>query len=114
MSTWFDYVATAKILIFGLLVGTALPALFAIGVRLGAAADGSTEHRRELTLLRWMIFALLLTVVLAGVLFIARDFIEHRIGWQWDDWGRWDEVFGALNRRNIAADMFLPVSARGS
>lgn len=45
-------------------------------------------------LLRWMIFALLLAVVLAGVLFIARDFIEHRIGWQWDDWGNWDEVFG--------------------
>ncbi len=94
LSTWFDYVATAKILIFGLLVGTALPALFAIGVRLGDAADGPTEHRRELTLLRWMIFALLLAVVLAGVLFIARDFIEHRIGWQWDDWGNWDDVFG--------------------
>lgn len=40
LSAWFNYVATAKILIFGLLIGTALPALFAIGVRLGAAADG--------------------------------------------------------------------------
>ncbi|WP_420108348.1 hypothetical protein [Mycolicibacter arupensis] len=94
MSTWFDYVATAKIVIFGLLVGTALPALFAVGVRLGDAADGPTEHGRELTLLRWFIFALLLAAVLVGVLFIARDFIEHRIGWQWDDWGNWDEVFG--------------------
>ncbi|ORB04002.1 hypothetical protein BST33_02940 [Mycolicibacter minnesotensis] len=94
MSTWFDYVATAKIVIFGLLVGTALPALFAVGVRLGDAADGPTEHGRELTLLRWFIFALLLAAVLVGVLFIARDFIEHRIGWQWDDWGNWEEVFG--------------------
>lgn len=94
ISTWFDYVATAKIVIFGLLVGTALPALFAVGVRLGDAADGPTEHGRELTLLRWFIFALLLAAVLVGVLFIARDFIEHRIGWQWDDWGNWDEVFG--------------------
>jgi hypothetical protein len=94
LSTWFDYVATAKIVIFGLLVGTALPALFAVGVRLGDAADGPTEHGRELTLLRWFIFALLLAAVLVGVLFIARDFIEHRIGWQWDDWGNWDEVFG--------------------
>lgn len=94
LSTWFDYVATAKIVIFGLLVGTALPALFAVGVRLGDAADGPTEHDRELTLLRWFIFALLLAAVLVGVLFIARDFIEHRIGWQWDDWGNWDEVFG--------------------
>ncbi|BBY34188.1 hypothetical protein MMIN_22490 [Mycolicibacter minnesotensis] len=94
ISTWFDYVATAKIVIFGLLVGTALPALFAVGVRLGDAADGPTEHGRELTLLRWFIFALLLAAVLVGVLFIARDFIEHRIGWQWDDWGNWEEVFG--------------------
>lgn len=94
LNAWFDYVATAKILIFGLLVGTALPALFAIGVRLGDAAEGPTEHPRELTLLRWMVFGLLLAAVLVGVLFIARDFIEHRIGWQWDDWGNWDEVFG--------------------
>lgn len=94
LSTWFDYVATAKILIFGLLVGATLPAMFAIGVRLGHAADGPTEHRRELLLLRRMIFTLLLTAVLVGVLFIARDFIENRIGWQWDDWDIWDEVFG--------------------
>lgn len=94
LSTWFNYVATAKILIFGLLIGTALPGMFAVGVRLGALADGPDAHRRELTVLRWVIFALLLAAVLAGVLFIARDFIEHRIGWQWDDWGGWGEVFG--------------------
>jgi len=94
LSSWFNYVATAKILIFGLLSGTALPGLFAIGVRLGAAADGPTEHHRGLQVLRWLVFALLLAVVLASVLFIARDFIEHRIGWQWDDWGGWDDVFG--------------------
>lgn len=94
LSSWFDYVATAKILIFGLLVGTALPALFAIGVRLGDAADATTQHRRELILLRWMVFAVLIAAVAVGVLFIARDFIEHRIGWQWEDWGNWDEVFG--------------------
>ncbi|RRR43503.1 hypothetical protein EHH44_13795 [Mycolicibacter terrae] len=94
LSTWFNYVATAKILIFGLLIGTALPALFAIGVRLGAAADGPTGHQRALNVLRWAVFTLLSVAVLAGVLFIARDFIEHRIGWQWDDWGGWDDVFG--------------------
>lgn len=94
LSTWFNYVATAKILIFGLLLGTALPGLFAVGVRLGALADGPTTHRRELILLRWVVFALLVAVVLVGVLFIARDFIEHRIGWQWDDWGSWEGVFG--------------------
>ncbi|OHU92391.1 hypothetical protein [Mycobacterium talmoniae] len=95
MSTWFNYAATAKILIFGLLAGAALPALFAVGVRLGAAAGGDTAARRRTGLLaaRWVIFALLLVIVVAGVLFIARDFIEHRIGWQWDDWGGWDDVF---------------------
>lgn len=94
VSTWFNYVATAKIVIFGLLIGTALPALFAVGVRLGAAADGPTARRRELTVLRRMVFALLVAVVLVGVLFIARDFIAHRIGWQWDDWSEWGEVLG--------------------
>ncbi|BBZ21621.1 hypothetical protein MHIB_00390 [Mycolicibacter hiberniae] len=94
LSSWFDYVATAKILIFGLLVGTALPALFAVGVRLGDAADTATHYRRELILLRWTVFAVLIAAVAVGVLFIARDFIEHRIGWQWEDWGTWDEVFG--------------------
>jgi len=94
LSAWFNYVATAKILIFGLLIGTALPALFAIGVRLGGAADGPGAYRRGLTVLRWGVFALLLAMMLAGVLFIARDFIEHRIGWQWDDWNGWEDVFG--------------------
>jgi len=95
LSSWFNYVATAKILIFGLLIGTALPGLFAIGVRLGAAADGRTTHHRGLVVLRWTVFALLLAVVLATVVFISHDFIEHRIGWQWDDWNVWDDVFGA-------------------
>jgi hypothetical protein len=95
LNAWFNYVATAKILIFGLLIGTAMPGLFAIGVRLGAAADGPTVRRRELSVLRWAVFALLLAIVLVGVLFISRDFIEHRIGWQWDDWDVWDDVFGA-------------------
>lgn len=99
MTTWFDYVATAKILIFGLLAGVSLPALFAVGVRLGPAGGGDTDvvaptRRRAQTVARWALFALLLVIVVAGVLFIARDFIEHRIGWQWDDWSEWDDVFG--------------------
>ncbi|MCV7317443.1 hypothetical protein H7J77_18070 [Mycolicibacillus parakoreensis] len=97
MTTWFDYVATAKILFFGLVAGATLPALFALGVRLGPAGDGESapppsRHSTQ-TVLRWAIFALLAAIVVAGVLFIARDFIEHRIGWQWDDWNDWDDVF---------------------
>lgn len=97
MTGWFDYAATAKILFFGLVAGAALPALFAVAVRLGPAGDGAVdvpvERSRRQRMLRWMIFALLLVIVIAGILFIARDFIEHRIGWQWDDWDDWDDLF---------------------
>lgn len=87
MSAWFDYTATLKILLFGLLVGAGLPALFAVGVRLGAEgagieADGTVSRRHPaLTALSWVIFAFVLLAVLAGVLFIARDFIGHHTGW---------------------------------
>jgi len=40
MSTWFNYEASLKILIFGLLLGSGLPALFALAVRAGAAGAG--------------------------------------------------------------------------
>lgn len=79
MSTWFNYVATLKILFFSLLVGAALPGLFAVGVRVGAT-DGSPAERTLLRTLSWAIFALVLIVVLVGVLFVARDFIAHNTG----------------------------------
>ena len=88
MSTWFNYDATAKILVFGLLVGAALPAMFAFGVRLHAAGatpagDGQLTTRRRLTMttLAWVVYLLALVSVIVGVLFIARDFIGHHIGW---------------------------------
>jgi hypothetical protein len=85
MSAWFNYTATLKILIFGLLVGAGLPALFALGVRLGAAGAGVTgdaAHRHPaLIALSWAIFALALAAVVLGVLFVARDFIAHHTGW---------------------------------
>jgi hypothetical protein len=85
MSAWFNYTATLKILVFGLLVGAGLPALFAIGVRLHAAGvgvAGDDAHRHPgLLVLSWLIFALALAAVVFGVLFIARDFIAHHTGW---------------------------------
>ncbi|WP_421842254.1 hypothetical protein [Mycobacterium sp.] len=86
MSTWFNYTATLKILIFSLLVGAALPALFAVGVRLqaiGAAStdDGATTRRRPALIVGgWAIFALVLAMIITGVLYIARDFIGHHLG----------------------------------
>lgn len=85
MSAWFNYIATLKILVFGLLIGAALPAMFAVGVRLGAAAgvtgDAVTLRRSVLTVLSYLSYALVATAVAVGVLFIARDFIGDHTGW---------------------------------
>lgn len=83
MSSWFNYTATLKIFVFGLLVGAALPALFALGVRLNAAGGGEAVAPKHpaLTVLSWAIFALVLAAVVVGVLFIARDFIADHTGW---------------------------------
>ncbi|MFL0178324.1 MULTISPECIES: hypothetical protein [unclassified Mycobacterium] len=93
MSQWFNLAATLKILVFGLLVGGLLPALFAVGVRVNVAGNsgvpavaggtaGATGGRRPLLLaLSWAIFLLVLAVAVIGVLFIARDFLGHHLGW---------------------------------
>ena len=87
MSQWFNYEAAFKILVFGLLLGGGLPALFAIGVRLNAEGAGVAEHsgtvaRKNpmLGAVSWAIFALVLFLVIVAVLFIARDFIGHQTG----------------------------------
>jgi len=87
MITWWNYIASLKILIFGLIVGAGLPALFAVGVRLNAEGagvvqhDGVTRRNPALLALGWLIFALVLAAVILGVLYIASDFIGHHTGW---------------------------------
>lgn len=89
MSQWFNLAATMKILVFGLLVGGLLPALFAVGVRINASgqnapavAGGTLSARRSLLLaLSWAIFLGVLAVAVIGVLFVARDFLGHHLGW---------------------------------
>jgi multisubunit Na+/H+ antiporter MnhC subunit len=85
MDSWLNVTATVKILGFGLLVGALLPALFAVGLRVGATAAAEAPsagaRRPALVALSWAIFALVLTSIVIGVLFIARDFIGHHIGW---------------------------------
>ncbi|ETW21187.1 hypothetical protein [Mycobacterium gastri] len=89
MNHWFNYEATAKILVFSLVLGAGLPALFALGVQLHAAGAGTVgqagghapSRRQVLVALGWAIFGLVLAVVVIGVLYIARDFIAHHIGW---------------------------------
>ncbi len=87
MTAWFNYVAALKILVFGLLIGAALPALFAVGVRLGAeagavaGANGVTAKRSVFSAFSWLFYTLVVVFVVIGVLFIARDFIGQHTGW---------------------------------
>ena len=86
MNHWFNYEATAKILVASLLLGAGLPALFALGVRLQAVGVGAVGHhaaprRPVLVVIGWVIFALVLAVIVTGVLYIAGDFIAHHLGW---------------------------------
>jgi hypothetical protein len=88
MNHWFNYEASLKILIFGLLLGSGLPALFALAVKAGAAGDGLAGSSDEavwpknpaLTALSWVLYALALFFVVLGVLYIARDFIGAHTG----------------------------------
>jgi len=68
---WFNYIATLKILIFGLLLGAVLPTLFGVGVRLNAEGagvavhSGAVAHRNPILLaLSWVIFALVLAAII--------------------------------------------------
>ena len=87
MSAWWNYEATLRILIVGLILGAGLPALFALAVRInaegvGATGDSAVAHRNPaLIAISWVIFALVLIAVIIGVLFVARDFIGHHLGW---------------------------------
>ena len=67
LEPWFNYEASLQILIFGLLLGAGLPALFALAVRLNAEGAGVGCHggtvakgNPALTALSWVIFALVL------------------------------------------------------
>jgi|ERR1700760_2162508 hypothetical protein len=85
LSEWFNYEATLKILLFSMLAGAFLPGLFAVGIRLQAVGAGDTasggQKNPVLSGLAWVIYALVVTVIVIGVLFIARDFIAHHTGY---------------------------------
>jgi hypothetical protein len=88
MNHWFNYEASLKILIFGLLLGSGLPVLFALGVRVGSAGAGvqgsngaAVAHKNPaLTALSYALYALALTAVVIGVLYVAREFIGAHTG----------------------------------
>ena len=92
MNNWINFAAVGKIMLFGLILGAGLPALFAVAVRLNAEGVGVAEHgghtgghavaqRNQVWLaLSWLVFALVAVAVIVGVLFVARDFIGHHTG----------------------------------
>lgn len=88
MSHWFNYEASLKILIFGLLLGSGLPVLFALAVRAGAAGAGvqgsngaAVAHKNPaLTAISYALYALALAAVVIGVLYVAREFIGAHTG----------------------------------
>lgn len=88
MSHWFNYEASLKILLVGLLLGSGLPALFAVAVRVGsygAGVQGSngaavTHRNPALIAVSFAIYTLALVAVLIGVLYIAREAIGSWTG----------------------------------
>ena len=88
MSHWFNYEASLKILIFGLILGSGLPALFALAVRAGAAGEGligsdgaAVQHKNPaLTAISYALYALALVAVVIGVGYISREFIGAHTG----------------------------------
>jgi hypothetical protein len=86
-SDWFNYQASLKILVFAMLAGAALPALFALGLRLHAVGggqvsiDGNPPHKNPALLaIAWAIYALVLAVIAFALLYVSRDFVAHQIG----------------------------------
>jgi hypothetical protein len=84
---WFNYQASLKILVFSMLAGGALPALFALGLRLQAVGggqvsiDGDTPQKNPALLaIAWAIYALVIAVILFALLYVSRDFIAHQTG----------------------------------
>jgi cytochrome b len=88
LNHWFNYQASIKILIFGLILGSGLPALFALAVRAGAVGDGvigsdgaAAQHKNPaLTAISYALYALALAAVVTGVLYVAREFIGAHTG----------------------------------
>lgn len=78
------------VLIAGLFFGAGLPALYALGLRMLA---GRTEYTADGKLAEieppgtaakiaaFCIFAIIVAIVIIGILWVAKDFIDHTFGW---------------------------------
>lgn len=78
--------AALRVLALGLVFGAGLPALFAVGMRLQSAGTGEVDgeapgaRRPALLVSGYAIFAIVVLVALAAVLWITRLSIYHYFG----------------------------------
>ncbi|ACR18605.1 hypothetical protein I6J22_07600 [Corynebacterium kroppenstedtii] len=69
------------VLVVALVLGAGLPTLFSLGVRLDAAGSAEGQHTKGIShFLAWVIYALCLAVIIAGVLWITNATIAHYTG----------------------------------
>lgn len=79
-----------QVILVGLLLGAGLPALFAVGLRAlaaGAAPDEkqgattvTTVRTAAATAAAVLCFAIVVVAILAGILFIMKDFLDSTFG----------------------------------
>lgn len=72
-----------RVTLAALILGAGLPLIFAVGVRYqsaGRTGTASLTRRRAAAAVAALCFAVVLAVVVAGVLYVAKDFLAARLG----------------------------------
>lgn len=74
-----------QVLLIGLVLGAGLPAIFAFGIRSLSSGtvntDGSVGTRTTAGIVGGIVcFGVVVVAVVAGLLFISKDFIDHQFG----------------------------------
>ena len=71
MTTFVEWDALAKIVIFGVLIGAGLPALYAVGVRSLDSASRNPARAKALTAGAYTCFGAIVAAILYALYFIA-------------------------------------------
>lgn len=73
-----------RVTVAALIFGAGLPTIFALGVRLHSIAGGvpqpASGRRRAVAACAGLCYSVVLLTVIAGVLFVAKDFLAARLG----------------------------------
>ncbi|MFC0451231.1 hypothetical protein [Rhodococcus jostii] len=74
-----------QVVLIGLLFGAGLPAIFALGIRflspgVTTSADGSATRTPAASIAGLACFAVIVVAIVAGILFIMKDFLAHDFG----------------------------------